>query len=181
VLGRAAAKTIPCKERVLVSIFWRQCKVGGDPNVTFEPHTNHLSTLYEVRLNPTKPPPPPYEPLNNPWTSMVFFLPCPELSQKGLGVSAKGWPLWYGHGRAEKRHLWKEDMMMLYMGNVPQFLSQFLSPRVAEATGRQKQKCTCVVTSRACPSLNFPPAQFHPLKLMFSSNEKVAMGDGGLP
>jgi hypothetical protein len=59
-----------------------------------------------------------------------------------------------GHGRAEKKHLWKEDMMMMYMGNVPQFLSQFLSPRVAEATGRQNQQCTCVVTSRACPSLN---------------------------
>jgi hypothetical protein len=47
-----------------------------------------------------------------------------------------------GHGRAEKKHLWREDMMMMYMGNVP---------------------------------------QFHPLKLMLRSNEKVAMGDGGLP
>lgn len=79
-----------------------------------------------------------------------------------------------GHGRAEKKHLWKEDMMM-HMGNVSRFLSQFLSACVAEATGRQKQKCTCV-TSCACPSLNF-----HLPKLMLSSNEKVAMGDGGLP
>jgi hypothetical protein len=67
--------------------------------------------------------------------------------------------------------------MMMHMGNVPQFLSQFLSARVAERTGRQMQKCTCV-TSRACPSWNFNLPNF---KLMLSSHEKVAMGDGGLP
>ncbi len=107
-----------------------------------------------------------------------FFFPARNYPKRGWELGPKGGHCGMGHGRAEKKHLWKEHMMMMHMGNVPQFLSQFLSPRVAEATGRQNQRCTCVVTSRACPSLNFSPAQFHPLKLMLSSNEKVAMGDG---
>jgi len=110
-----------------------------------------------------------------------FFFPARNYPKRGWELVPKGGHCGMGHGRAEKKHLWKEHMMMMYMGNVPQFLSQFLSPRVAEATGRQNQQCTCVVTSHACPSLHFSPAQFHPLKLMLSSNEKVAMGDGGLP
>jgi len=45
------------KEGFLCPFSEGNAKWGGDPDVTFEPPMNHLSTLYEVPLNPMKPPP----------------------------------------------------------------------------------------------------------------------------
>jgi hypothetical protein len=75
--GRAAAKTMPFKRRNLVPILnffmamqkgW-QCSIWTHLWITFQPFEPPMNKHY------------------------FFLLPCPELSQKELGVSAKATPL----------------------------------------------------------------------------------------
>jgi hypothetical protein len=133
-------------------------KWGGDPNVTFEPPMNHLSTLYEVPLNPMKPPPfPPWtfeQPMNK---HGFFFLPCPPLYQKGLGVSPKGWPLWYGAWKGREKAFVEGGYDDAHGRCVTILVSIFISPC---CRGHWYTKAKVHMCHFMClPKFKFSPAQ----------------------
>jgi hypothetical protein len=144
---------------------------------TYEPPFNPLWSAFKPHETPAAPLWTFEQPMNK---HGFFFFPARNYPKRGWELVPKGGHCGMGmegprKGICGRRIWWCCTWAMCHNSCL-----NFLSPRVAEATGRQKQKCTCV-TSHACPSLKFPPAQFQRLKLMLSSSEKWLWGMGDYP